>query len=251
MRHYTISDEDTELNTDVALLLQISDVNSSSESSAELIIDPWRLFCSSNLQLEREWLVTGTSTYHSLEPMGKKRKLPKLSVPWLAEGNLATRPRRSISSLGHRKRPLFSHRTLQPIEIRLINIVPGTQQDQLQGVIIHVQSTSAPTYQALSYVWGTHQQTKELVTPDGILPITPSLSKALHNLRRKDQSITLWVDAICINQKDGREKEKQIRLLPIIFQNASITHAFLEGGDGSDNALEMLMQVRVKAAIEE
>jgi hypothetical protein len=250
MRHYTISDEDTELNTDVALLLQINDVNSSSESSAELIIDPWRLFCSSNLQLEGEWLVTGTSTYHSLEPTAKKRKPPKLSVPWFAEGNLATRPCRSVSSLGHLKRPLFSHRALRPKEIRLINILPGTQQDQLQGVIIHVQSTSAPTYQALSYVWGTDQQTKELVTPDGTLPISPSLSKALHSLRRKDQSITLWVDAICINQKDGREKEKQIRLLPVIFQNASITYAFLEGGDGSDNALEMLMQVRFKAAIE-
>jgi hypothetical protein len=61
----------------------------------------------------------------------------------------------------------------------------------------------------------------------------------------------LWVDAVCINQKDNKEKTQQIRLLPKIFQTAASTYAFLEGGDGSDAAIEMLMQVRTKAACDE
>jgi hypothetical protein len=102
----------------------------------------------------------------------------------------------------------------------------------------------------LSYVWGTHPQTEELVTPDGILQITPSLSKALRGLRHKQHPIMLWVDAICINQDDNEEKADQIRLLPRIFQNATSTYAFLEGDEESDAAIEMLMQLRAKAAHE-
>lgn len=39
-------------------------------------------------------------------------------------------------------------------------------------------------------------------------------------------------------------------MLPIIFQDASFTYAFLEGGSGSESAIEMLIQVGVKAALQ-
>jgi hypothetical protein len=51
------------------------------------------------------------------------------------------------------------------------------------------------------------------------------------------------VDAICINQEDNAEKAQQIRLLPWIFQEASYTYAFLEGGKDAEAAMYMLMQV--------
>ncbi|KAF1839660.1 hypothetical protein BDW02DRAFT_486530, partial [Decorospora gaudefroyi] len=241
MRRYTMAGQEVELDTDIniALLLKISDVYLSNAPSAELIVDPWRLLCSSNLRLDTEWMLTATLAHDSLEHPRKKRKLPTLSVPWLAEGNLTSRQLRSALL----EQQMFSHRALRSGEIRLINVLPGTPQDPLQGVVIHVPLKSAPQYRALSYVWGTGQETEELVTLDGTLPITSSLWKALCTVRHKDQSTTLWVDAICINQRDGKEKAKQIRKLPVIFQNASFTYAFLEGGDSSDSALEMLMQV--------
>jgi hypothetical protein len=57
----------------------------------------------------------------------------------------------------------------------------------------------------------------------------------------------LWVDALCINQCDNQEKAKQIRLLPKLFQGASMTYAVLDVRDGCEAALEMLMQVRALA----
>ena len=57
-----------------------------------------------------------------------------------------------------------------------------------------------------------------------------------------------WVDAVCINQKNNKEKAQQVRLLPKTFQTATSTYAFLEGGKASDTAMEMLMQIRAKAA---
>jgi hypothetical protein len=240
-----------ELKVGVSLLLKISDVYSSDASSIELFVDPWRLLCSSQLQLEKEWVITGTLADASAVSAQKRRKILPLSVPRLDAEKPTKRQRRSTSALGRLQRPVFYHQALNAKEIRLVNILPATHEDRLQGVIIHVPSTSAPVYRALSYVWGTGQQTEELLTPDGTISITISLSNALRSLCHKDRPLTLWVDAICINQKDRQEKEKQIRLLPIIFQNASYTYAFLEGGDAIERAMEMLIQVGVKAAKEE
>jgi hypothetical protein len=152
---------------------------------------------------------------------------------------------------GRRGKNAFAHRALDHGTIRLLYLLPGETGNPLQGVIIHVPYKSPGAYRALSYVWGTDQRTKELMTPDGTLEITFSLYKALQGLRHKEKPIMLWVDAICINQKDNAEKVQQIRLLPKIFQNAASTYAFLEGGRGSDAAVQMLMQVRFKAACDE
>jgi hypothetical protein len=71
------------------------------------------------------------------------------------------------------------------------------------------------------------------------------------NVDDTEKPIKLWVDAICINQKDNTEKAQQICLLPKIFQNAVSTYAFLEGGRGSDTAIRILTQVQFKAACNE
>jgi hypothetical protein len=122
----------------------------------------------------------------------------------------------------------------------------------LQAVLNHIACNYAGTYQALSYVWGADLRDKELVTPDGIIPITTSLYKALLALRQNDKAVMVWVDAVCINQADTKEKAQQIRLMPEIFQACECTYAFLsEGSPAIDQALEMLMQVRARTVREE
>jgi hypothetical protein len=82
--------------------------------------------------------------------------------------------------------------------------------------------------------------------------ITASLRNALLALRQKDQAIMLWVDAVCINQADTKEKAQQIRLMPEIFQACDCAYAFLsEGSQGINRAFETLMQVRTKKVREE
>jgi hypothetical protein len=129
--------------------------------------------------------------------------------------------------------------------MRLLYLLPGTGGNRLQAVIHHIACNYAGTYQALSYVWGADIRDKELVTPNGVLPITTSLYKALLALRQKDQAVMLWVDAVCINQADNKEKAQQIRLMPEIFQACECMYAFLsEGNPDIDQVLKMLMQVQ-------
>ena len=237
-----------ESNTDIAVLVRVSDVYHEDLLSVDLFVDPWQLFGSNGLTFKEDWIVKGAIQEKSLGSTRKRRKVYAPSVSWAMPANPEMHQNKLTTLGGRRDRETYTFRALDSGNIRLLYLLPGETGDLLQGVIIHVPYESAGTYRALSYAWGTHQQTQELMTPDGILRITFSLNKALQGLRHKKRAIMLWVDAICINQKDNREKAQQVRLLPKIFQTAASTYAFLEGGKGSDAAIEMLMQVRVKAA---
>ncbi|KAK7705562.1 hypothetical protein SLS64_007929 [Diaporthe eres] len=105
----------------------------------------------------------------------------------------------------------------------------------------------AGPYKTLSYVWGPEQQPMHVLkTPSGDLSIKDALFTALSTLRPKREPLTLWIDALCINQGDNREKTQQIALLPETFQRSASTLAFFGGGDEYSEAIQMLMQVRAR-----
>lgn len=68
-------------------------------------------------------------------------------------------------------------------------------------------------FKALSYVWGCDEKSHVISIGNHILPITTSLREALIRLRDRIK----WIDAICINQKDDREKEYQIQFMNTIM----------------------------------
>jgi len=238
-----------EPHTDVYILVQVCDVGSEELMSIEILLDPWKLLDSNTLTIETTWFVRGALTREDSGP-GKKR--PKVHQPTLSWASPAI-PREQVTPGPRTRRggETYTYRPLPHGHIRLLYLLPGNTNERLHGMIFHTPYDSKKDYQSLSYVWGSDRRTHEIVTADGIVNITKSLSNALHGLRRKDKAITLWVDALCINQEDNNEKEQQIRLLPQIFQNSTFTYAFLDGAKKFEGAIEMLMQIRVKAALEE
>jgi hypothetical protein len=69
-------------------------------------------------------------------------------------------------------------------------------------------SAFQPRYEALSYTWGTAENPTFLYiesddprTSPSTLEIQQNLASALKYLRLPDETRTLWVDAVCINQK--------------------------------------------------
>ncbi|KAH6984253.1 heterokaryon incompatibility protein-domain-containing protein [Ilyonectria sp. MPI-CAGE-AT-0026] len=85
-----------------------------------------------------------------------------------------------------------------------------------------------PSYEALSYVWGsTKDQGDGLIEstsqPQGFgsLPLGKNLAGALQHLRNEKTARTLWVDAICINQSDMAEREAQVLRMADIYSCAS------------------------------
>ena len=101
-----------------------------------------------------------------------------------------------------------------------------------------------PQYEALSYVWGDTSDARFVVVEGRPFSVTASLYSALRHLRLQDQERVLWVDALCINQSDLREKMSQVSLMSRIYGQASQVVVWLsEGWNGSDMALEFLRKL--------
>jgi hypothetical protein len=71
--------------------------------------------------------------------------------------------------------------------------------------------------------------------------IGPNLETALRHIRHHEEDRIFWIDAICINQNDEKERSDQVQLMRQIFSSARTVVAWLgEGDDESYNALNTL-----------
>ncbi|EMR87688.1 putative het domain protein [Botrytis cinerea BcDW1] len=99
-------------------------------------------------------------------------------------------------------------------------------------------------YQALSYVWGISETFQSVIIDEKPLLVTANLHAALLQLRDRTFERIIWVDAICINQKDEEEKSHQIGLMAKIFGLADRVIVYLgEAADDSDQALKIIRGV--------
>jgi hypothetical protein len=114
-------------------------------------------------------------------------------------------------------------------EIRLLKLLPGSRDSKVVGELIHTSLGKQPEYDALSYMWGDAVVTVpiQLVDNDDF-QVTVNLEKALRDLRLEDKILTLWVDAICINQHNIAERNAQIGFMPTIYEKAATVRIWLD-----------------------
>jgi hypothetical protein len=129
-------------------------------------------------------------------------------------------------------------------QIRVLDIEGVAQGTDPELITAHLRVESLdqqPVFNALSYVWGTDVE-KEFILCDGVkLPLSKNSFSALRHLRGKFGPITIWIDAICINQKDNEEKESQIPLMGDIYSRAGTAYMWLgEGDESTSKALSYL-----------
>jgi Heterokaryon incompatibility protein (HET) len=100
-------------------------------------------------------------------------------------------------------------------------------------------------YDALSYCWGTGEESVEIIINGESVPISPNLFAALKQMRLDQRNTAsqrkLWIDAVCINQSDNVEKSHQVMLMRDIYANASRVIIWIGGPDDlSDLAFDTL-----------
>ncbi|KAF2491517.1 HET-domain-containing protein, partial [Lophium mytilinum] len=112
-------------------------------------------------------------------------------------------------------------------EIRLLEILPDSGVQTISCSLRSVSLQSNPEYVALSYTWGNPSSSR-LIDIDGCpLPVTDNLYDFLRAMRINRPKVALWVDQICINQKNLHEKSSQIRLIADIYSSAQSVIAWL------------------------
>ncbi|KAN0094266.1 HET domain containing protein [Hyaloscypha variabilis] len=112
-------------------------------------------------------------------------------------------------------------------QIRLLELLPGTEQDDITCNILLVSLNDFPIYEALSYCWGDTSTTVPIEIKEGTFEVTKNLRSALFHLRRKDDPRTLWIDAVCINQDDLEERAQQVSIMRDIYKGAVRTVVWL------------------------
>lgn len=234
------------------ILIRIADVQEYPQIA--IFVDPWEMHAAGDLHLESE------SRYLA----DFKINLPT-SVTWNAADEYITS--QGVRSLRPRKRkrsdsltdiesdqaspsasPRYTYKPLKLQQIRLLELLPGNEDDEIEGLVRHVSISEGPKFRAISYAWGPALKPFYLHTAEGNISLTSSLHAALKRLRSETESTLLWADAICIDQANVHEKIIQIRILPTIFQSAKLVFAWIgKDDDNSHQALETLLQIRTNA----
>lgn len=137
---------------------------------------------------------------------------------------------------------IYQYRPLEGSQaIRLIYISPGEGDEKVVCKIVHHTLQLAPSYEALSYTWGTEINKYKITVQDGVsgpssLPVTVNCYSALLMLRQPNESRLVWVDAICIDQSNVVERNAQVALMAYIYNRA--VHVIVDlGGSYEDSDL--------------
>jgi hypothetical protein len=94
-------------------------------------------------------------------------------------------------------------------------------------------------YEALSYTWGGDKKPCSITIGEQNLNVTTNLYAALLHLRDRSLERILWIDAICINQKNPEEQGQQVQLMAMIYSKAHRVLVWLgETADNTEGALE-------------
>ena len=158
---------------------------------------------------------------------------------------------------------MYHYKRIPEDEVRLLIIKPGTFDEQINATLLVVNDEQLGTedypYCALSYNWGNSGDDSTIVIQDDpasspvksitkavdvlkaavqdkMIKIKPNLYEALRHLRKDNEPIALWVDALCINQSDTKEKEEQVLKMARIYRKAYNVNVWL----GSDNADDLV-----------
>lgn len=129
-------------------------------------------------------------------------------------------------------------------QIRLFKLEPGHTGDTIKGSFLYTYIEKCLSYTAVSYAWGDSAAagTIRVGENDNLGTDLRVADNLLQFLRVQSCMITepklFWIDAICINQRDLRERNHQVGLMKLIYTNADDVYVWL-GREADDSKLAM------------
>jgi hypothetical protein len=137
-----------------------------------------------------------------------------------------------------------------PQEIRLLQLLPGSVDEPVKCILLPYMMESPDqqlNYEAISYEWGTPGQYATMELNGQKYQIQANLFAFLKILRSGivGDGRVLWADAVCINQKDIQERNRQVRIMRKIFKQADRVLSWLgPAADGSDMVFDFCLKLQ-------
>lgn len=105
-------------------------------------------------------------------------------------------------------------------EIRLLDIGPS-----LVCSLRHASLDDKPSYFALSYSWGPSGEELPITVNGEQVKLRKTLHCFFEVLQKRFNSLTVWVDFICFNQRDRVEQSHQVSMMGDIYRQAASVYA--------------------------
>lgn len=130
-------------------------------------------------------------------------------------------------------------------EIRLITLeAADNYEDALMGMLGYNPMHNNASYTCVSYMKNDEEATEEIDLSGQRLMIPKSLDMFLRTVRRPTGYVRLWIDFICIDQKNEEERKRQLPRMLEIFESADAVACWLgEGDECSDTALNLVNDI--------
>lgn len=137
-----------------------------------------------------------------------------------------------MSSMRQRYHEVY--RNLAPLDpdhdsIRLLTISPGVSGDKLQCQLSVIPLVSETSYEAISYTWVGDEMFHSININGEYhdFPVRANLFDLLLHLRYTKATRIVWIDAICINQDDLIERNRQVGIMRKIYGMAQLVVVWL------------------------
>lgn len=134
---------------------------------------------------------------------------------------------------------VLHYRDITRDQIRLLKILPDSSEPFLHFELKTFDRASAPSYCAISYVWGIDKDPFQVFIDEKLLLIRENLATCLASVIEQhfhENSLAaekvqfrsyLWVDAVCINQGNVDERNHQVRHMDLIYRDAETVLVWL------------------------
>lgn len=112
-------------------------------------------------------------------------------------------------------------------DIRLILLRPGLQDEDLRCTVSHHSLSDPPNYAAVSYTWAcedgsTNMSKRILCQNNTFIAISENCDRVLRSIRASGSITMLWIDMVCIDQKNVDERNHQVGLMDDVYSQAQL-----------------------------
>ncbi|KAH7369228.1 heterokaryon incompatibility protein-domain-containing protein [Plectosphaerella cucumerina] len=134
------------------------------------------------------------------------------------------------------------------LDFRIVKLHPATDFSDTPRIDVEERPrASAPPYEALSYAWGTNDTGGFVLVSNRKVAVSETVETALRHLRLASAPRLLWIDQLCINQADDREKTHQVGQMHHVYAEAERAVVWL--GPAVDETEYLFSAIRETAAL--
>ncbi|KAF4957076.1 hypothetical protein FSARC_11407 [Fusarium sarcochroum] len=147
---------------------------------------------------------------------------------WQPGGQAASNPEQSVAVLASAIPSPYEPLSQHTDSTRLVRIEAAkTDDDPIVCKLFEVEFRVKPKFHAFSYRWGDGPPQCNITLNGAAFSIRQNLADALQYLRKHAANTPYWIDAICINQDDVLERNRQVRMMHHIYFRAETVVVWL------------------------